>query len=137
MKKFRIKEITYVDGNVNYYIQRRYLGFIWLNVKMILVDYLSTMDRYISELNTDVNVCTYDLRKAKNIKNWIEMNPNNRIGYNDNGDVIYLYWLKNESEAFNPKYLGSCIYENAIEKQNNYINNSIDSLKRKKINYIY
>lgn len=137
MRKFRIKEITYVDGNVNYYIQRRYLGFIWLDVQMIHVEYLRSTDRYISYVFTDVDVCINDIDKAKNIKNWIEMNPNNRIGYNDNGDVIYLYWLKNESEAFNPKYLGSCIYENAIEKQNNYINNLIDSLKRKKINYIY
>lgn len=140
MKKFRIKEIIYQDNEIRYYIQRRYLGFIWLNVKMILVDYLSTMDRYISELNTDVNVCTYDLRKAKNIKNWLEVNPNNRIGYGDNGDVIYLYWLENESRQFNPKYLGSCVYEKAMEKLKNYINNSKDSSnlpKRKKINYIY
>ncbi|MCH5167851.1 MAG: hypothetical protein J1F35_08230 [Erysipelotrichales bacterium] len=137
MKRFRIKEIIYNDDKVEYRIQKRYLGFIWLNMHMNKVVWLSESDRFICDIGKEKIISVDSLSKAQRIKEWVEINEYCVIGYNDSKDIVYLYWLENESKPFAPTYLGDIHFGFAIEKLQTHLDNKPEKLKIKKKNYYY
>lgn len=136
MKKFRIKEVNYNNGEVKYFIQKRYFGFIWQNCKMIKV-YLHIYNLYISEVCEELPLSTENFLQAKNIKHWLEISSDNCIGYDDNKEIVYLHWSEKESELFLPKYIGSAIYAYALEMIQNHGDENHQNIKTIKTTYHY
>lgn len=136
MKKYRIKEVSYNNGETKYFIQKRYFGIIWLNCQMIKTP-LYRLEYYICEFDEERPLSTGNLLQAKNIKHWLEINKDNCIGYNNEEDIIYLHWLEKESEPFLPKYIGSAIYAYALESLKDYVEPKLDKIKSIKTIYHY
>lgn len=137
MRKFRIKEVRYNNGETKYFVQRKYLKFFWMNCQMIKVTNFVSSDKYICEICEELPLSTDNLLRAKNIKHWLEINKNNYIGYNDINEIVYLHWLEKESEPFLPKYIGSVFYAFALELLKDYIEPKIEKIKSIKTVYHY
>ena len=136
MRKYRIKEVSYNNGETKYFIQKKYLKFLWMNCQMIKV-HLYRFDYYISEIDEELPLSTENLLQAKNIKHWLEINPHNCIGYNNEDDIVYLHWLEKESKPFLPKYIGSAFYAYALESLKEYVEPKLDKIKSIKTIYHY
>lgn len=136
MRKFRIKEVSYNNGETKYFIQGKYFKFFWMNCQMIKV-HLYKSEYYIGEIGEELPLSTENFLQAKNIKHWLEINKDNCIGYNNEDDIIYLHWSEKESEPFLPKYIGSAFYAYALESLKDYIEPKIEKIKRIKKVYHY
>ena len=129
MKKFRIKEVSYNNGETKYFIQKRYFGIIWIKYSKDYVYLSQDSKSYIAELLKSKPIIEDSINKMKKIKDWLELDEYNHIGYNEDNEIIFIHPIKDKNQL---KFIGSNHKKVAEIKRENYI----DDNKKTKITKI-
>lgn len=136
MKKFRIKSIEYNNDTIKYQLQKRFLFFFWRNVTKSVVSN-SLDNKYVAIYGGDKIIEVDDLFEMYDIVSWLELDDNCQIGFNDEEDIIFMFWSKALSKPYMPIYFGKTKKKDAERLRKEYIRDNIELKKVRKISYLY
>ena len=132
MKRYRIIEKSYSDGEKEYYVQYKVLKLFWIDLRCHCY-FSSANNENLYHLSYDESIPkTSSYEEALNMLKWMMLSNNCFIGVDDKFRYI-LYLYTNDSKLFGNVY-GSYDYNKAVNLFNKY-DKELKKFETKKVVY--